>query len=123
VTHAFRRTIPETTIQRAIGLVVMVVAFISAAILVLQFTELGGVPHHENAGAFLELTFEAVSAYNTVGLSLGITPFLTWGGKLIIAILMYVGRIGPLTFAASMMVAARRTRPRIRYSTEDVIIG
>jgi trk system potassium uptake protein TrkH len=123
VTHAFRRTIPETTIQRAIGLVVMVVAFISAAILVLQFTELGGVPHHENAGAFLELTFEAVSAYNTVGLSLGITPFLTWGGKLIISILMYVGRIGPLTFAASMMVSARRARPRLRYSTEDVIIG
>jgi trk system potassium uptake protein TrkH len=123
VTHAFRHTIPEATIQRAIGLVVMVVAFLSAAILVLQITELGGTPHQAIGGSFLELTVEAVSAYNTVGLSMGITPFITWGGKLILAVLMYVGRVGPLTFAASMMVAAQQVRPRIRYSTEDVIIG
>lgn len=123
VTHAFRRTIPETTIQRAIGLVVMVVALVSAAILVLQITELRGTPHQASGGAFLELTVEVVSAFNTVGLSMGITPFITWGGKLILAILMYVGRVGPLTFAASMMVAAQKVRPRIRYSTEDVIIG
>jgi trk system potassium uptake protein TrkH len=123
VTHAFRHTIPEATIQRAVGLVVMVVAFLSAAILVLQVLELGGTPHQASGGAFLEVTVEAVSAYNTVGLSMGITPFLTWGGKLLLAILMYVGRVGPLTFAASMMVAARHARPRIRYSTEDVIIG
>jgi trk system potassium uptake protein TrkH len=123
VTHVFRRTIPEPTIQRAVGLVVMVTAFLSAAILVLQVTELGGIAHQVTGGRFLELTVEAVSAYNTVGLSIGITPLLTWGGKLLLSILMYVGRVGPLTFAASMMVAAQKARPRVRYSTEDVIIG
>lgn len=123
VTHAFRRTIPEATIQRAVGLVVMAVVFLATAILVLQFTEFGGISHQENAGAFLELAIEATSAYSTVGISMGITPLLTWGGKLILVIMMYVGRIGPLTFAATMMVAASRPRPRIRYATEDVIIG
>lgn len=123
VTHVFRRTIPEATIQRAVGLVVMVTAFLSAAILVLQVTELGGIAHQVAGGRFLELMVEAVSAYNTVGLSIGITPLLTWGGKLLLSILMYVGRVGPLTFAASMMVAAQKARPRVRYSTEDVIIG
>lgn len=123
VPHAFRHTIPETTIQRAIGLVVMVVAVLAAAILLLQITELGGVPHQALGGAFLEVTIEAVGAFSTAGLSLGITPLVSWGGKLILAILMYVGRVGPLTFAASMVVAAQRVRPRIRYSTEDVIIG
>jgi trk system potassium uptake protein TrkH len=123
VTHAFRHTIPEVTIQRAIGLVVIVVAFLAAAILALQVIELGGTPHQASGGAFLELTFETASAFSTTGLSMGITPFMSWGGKLILVSLMYLGRVGPLTFAASMMVAARVARPRIRYSTEDVIIG
>jgi trk system potassium uptake protein TrkH len=123
MTHAFRHTIPEVTIQRAIGLMIMVVALISAAILVLQVIEFGGTSHQASGGAFLEVTIEVASAFSTTGISLGLTPLLTWGGKLVLTILMYVGRIGPLTFAASMMVAARRTRPRIRYSTEDVIIG
>lgn len=123
VTHAFRHTIPEVTIQRAVGLVIIAIAFLSAAILVLQVIELGGVPQRDSDGAFLALTFEAVGAFNTAGISLGITPALSSAGKLVLVLLMYVGRVGPLTFAASMLVAARKPRARIRYSTEDVIIG
>lgn len=71
----------------------------------------------------LDLGFEAVSAINTVGLSVGITPELSNAGKVLLSILMYIGRVGPLTIAASMVVAAQRRRVRIRYATEDVIIG
>ena len=46
----------------------------------------------------LKLIFESVSALGTVGLSLDITPFLGTGGKVIIVILMFIGRIGVLTF-------------------------
>lgn len=123
ITHAFRRTIPEVTIQRAIGLVVMAIVFLSTAILVLEVIELRGMSHQASGGAFMEIVVEAVGAFTTAGLSLGLTPLLTWGGKLILALLMYVGRVGPLTLAASMMIAARQARPRIRYSSEDVIIG
>jgi len=123
ITRAFRRTIPEPTIQRAIGLVVLAVVFLSTAILVLEVVELRGVPHQESGDAFMEIVVEAVGAFTTAGISLGITPLLTWGGKLVLAVMMYIGRVGPLTLAASMLIAARQTRARIRYASEDVIIG
>lgn len=47
--------------------------------------------------------FEAASALGTVGISLGITPELSVAGKLIVVVLMYVGRIGVITLAAAMM--------------------
>ncbi len=120
---AFARTIPEATIQRAIGLVVFVVAIIAGALLLLQVTELGGVPITLAEGQFLQLAFETVSAFDTVGLSMGVTPDLSTAGKLIIAFLMFIGRVGPLTLATSMIVAAARTRVRYRFASEDVIIG
>lgn len=123
ITHAFRRTIPEATIQRAIGLVVLAVVFLSTAILVLEVVELRGISHRESGGAFMEIVVEAVGAFTTAGISLGITPLLSWVGKVILVVLMYVGRVGPLTLAASMLIAARQARARIRYSSEDVIIG
>jgi trk system potassium uptake protein TrkH len=123
ITSAFRRTIPEATIQRAIGLVIFVVALLTASLLLLLLTELGSHPYTAVEGRFLGLAFETASAAATVGLSMGITPELSSAGKVIIAILMFVGRVGPLTLAASMIVAAERTRVRIRYATEDVIIG
>lgn len=123
ITQAFRRTIPEATIQRAIGLVVIVVTLLATVALILMVTELGATPHPATGGRFLELAFETVSAFNTVGVSTGITTELSNTGKLLMAGLMYLGRVGPLTFAASMVVAAQRTHVRMRYATEDVIIG
>ncbi|HEX7048939.1 MAG TPA: TrkH family potassium uptake protein [Longimicrobiales bacterium] len=123
VTSAFRRTVPEMTIQRSIGLVVVVVALLGATLLLLQVTELGGVPLPLAEGRFLKIAFEAVSAFGTVGLSIGITPLLSPFGKLVLSALMFLGRVGPLTFAASMIVAARKPHVSFRYAAEDVIIG
>ena len=51
---------------------------------------------------FLALFFEVISASGTVGLSLGLTPSLTVAGKCAIAVLMLIGRIGPLTLALAI---------------------
>ncbi|HEY8470910.1 MAG TPA: potassium transporter TrkG, partial [Longimicrobiales bacterium] len=120
---AFGRTIPESTIQRAIGLVVLAIALTAAAILLLQLTELGGVPYSAAPERFWALTFEAVSAFNIVGLSMGVTPDLSQAGKLLLTVLMFVGRVGPFTLVASMALAAARRTLRLRYATEDVIVG
>ncbi|MGH7445640.1 MAG: potassium transporter TrkG, partial [Longimicrobiales bacterium] len=72
-TGAFRRTIPDATSQRAVGLVVAVMAMLGGAILLLLITEFGARPYSETGSGFMQLTFEAVSAFNTVGLSTGIT--------------------------------------------------
>jgi trk system potassium uptake protein len=121
--EAFRRTIPDGTIERAIGLVVFGVVLMTAGLMTLQLTELGGRPHPETGGAFLDLAFETASAFNTVGLSTGVTPELSTGGRLLISLLMFVGRVGPFTLVASMVVASRKPAPRLRHSTEDVIVG
>jgi trk system potassium uptake protein TrkH len=71
--------------------------------------------------SFLPLLFEVVSAFGTVGLSAGITSMLTSGGKLIIMILMFSGRLGPLTLLAA---ATRRvTTHQIAYPQGNVVLG
>ena len=51
----------------------------------------------ETDQSFLAIFFEVISASGTVGLSLGITPFLSVAGKICVSLLMLSGRIGPLT--------------------------
>jgi trk system potassium uptake protein TrkH len=66
--------------------------------------------------------FEVVSAFGTVGLSMGVTPTLSEAGRWLIIILMFVGRVGLTTFAAA--IAFRRIDARdVRYAYEDVAVG
>lgn len=67
------------------------------------------------------LLFDAVSAFGTVGLSAGIMPLLTAGGKLIIIAFMFIGRVGPLTLA--LFIGMKEQRDLVRYPEEDIIIG
>jgi trk system potassium uptake protein TrkH len=66
--------------------------------------------------------FEAVSAFNTVGLSLGLTPNMSTAGRWVVIVLMFLGRVGPLTIAAAL-VARRPRKSRFRYAYEDVVVG
>ena len=66
--------------------------------------------------------FEAVSAFNTVGLSMGVTAELSPGSRWLTIVLMYLGRVGPLAFAASIALP-HEPRGRFRYAYEDVVVG
>jgi trk system potassium uptake protein TrkH len=87
----FKRTVPESLVVRSIAIIVISLIVVSFFILLMMRIE----PDH----SFLSLFFEVVSAFSTVGLSLGITPYLSPVGKLAIIILMFIGRVGPLTLA------------------------
>jgi trk system potassium uptake protein TrkH len=65
--------------------------------------------------------FEVVSALGTVGLSTGITPQLNEGGKVLIMLLMFIGRLGPLTIAIA--IAQQKPRSAVSYAEEQVMIG
>jgi trk system potassium uptake protein TrkH len=70
---------------------------------------------------FFAVTFEAVSAFGTVGLSMGITPTLEVGGKILIIALMFVGRLGPLwlmDFLQHLPMA-----PPVRHAKEELMVG
>ena len=115
------RTIPEGTVQRGVGLALAAFAVVSLAIFGYTLTETGVLPRTGTHSIFLSHMFEAVSAFNTVGLSRGVTGSLTPAGKGLTILLMYVGRVGPLTFASAL--ALRRRREDMRYAYEDVVIG
>lgn len=70
---------------------------------------------------FLRILFEVISAYGTVGLSTGITPDLSIAGKIVIIIIMYMGRLGPLTIALSLI---QRQQPTMyKYPEEPIKVG
>jgi trk system potassium uptake protein len=69
----------------------------------------------------LELAFETVSAFSTTGLSTGITAALSVPGKLLVTLLMFAGRIGPLTLALAL--SAKAESRGFELPQERVLIG
>lgn len=120
IPSCWSRSVPHEVVQRAVGLFVVAVAVLMLASFALTASE---IEHGVSApGGFLKYLFEAYSAFGTVGLSMGVTPSLTPTGRWIIILLMFIGRVGPLTFAAALVVRRRRT-PQFRYAYEDVVVG
>ena len=110
---AFGREITDEQVRRA-----LVLGMISTAIV---FTVCVALSISDGFFDFLDLFFECVSAFGTVGLSTGITPDLTYWGKLILAVAMFVGRLGPFTIGIAM--AQRTTVDMYRLPHERVTIG
>jgi len=114
VVNMFDRKIPSTIVVRATALMFISILITSSFIFVLMKVE----PDQ----SFLAIFFEVISASGTVGLSLGLTPFLTAAGKLCIAILMFTGRIGPLTLVLAIGSRERYTG-KFDYPDGRIMIG
>jgi len=70
---------------------------------------------------FIPAAYEVASALGTVGLSMGVTPGLSAPGSLLIALFMYMGRVGILSFSVAFMI--RQGAGKLRYPVVDVLIG
>jgi trk system potassium uptake protein TrkH len=116
------RTVPEDTIQRAVGLAVGFVLLLVAFVFALLVTELPQAATDDDRVHLARLAFEAQSALGTVGLSMGVTPQLSPAGKLLIVALMFLGRVGPLAILGAMALRGRQ-RASLRYAHEDVLVG
>ena len=116
----FHRMISNESVGKAIGVVMVSMVVIVIATMILLMTEPGEVPHAQTRGKFLELLFEVVSAFGTVGLSTGVTEGLRIMGKLVLIIVMFVGRLGPLVIA---LAVSRHGAPRYHYAEENIMIG
>lgn len=111
--EAFKRTIPISSIYRALNVAFISLTIIATSIFLLSLTEKGQ--------DFIKIIFEVFSAFSTVGLSLGITPHLSSAGKLIITMTMLIGRVGPLTIA--IIFATKKISGNYRYPEDHIIIG
>ena len=70
-----------------------------------------------------DVLYEVTSAIATVGLTRGLTPYLSLAGKWLIIITMYLGRIGPLTLGSAVVVRARKRPEGTHLAEEDIMIG
>ena len=118
--HLFGRSISEKSIGKAVSVVLISTIVVCIGIMILLMAELGDVSHPQSRGKFLELLFEVVSAFGTVGLSTGITNSLSTTGKTIITCIMFVGRLGPLLVAIAV---SRPITSRYFHAEENIIIG
>lgn len=115
------RTVPEETLQRAAGLAVGSVLLLALFVFALLVTELPASSEADR-NHLVRLVFEAQSALGTVGLSMGVTTELSPAGRLLVVLLMFLGRVGPLAVLGAMALRGQRRAP-MRYAHEDVLVG
>lgn len=110
--EVFRRRMPTGTIRLAVSVLIVGTALVVAStFILLVITDFGTN----------EVLFEAISAFATVGLSMGITEALPTGAKFLLVVLMFSGRLGPMTLAAAL--ALRERRRLIRMPEARPIVG
>jgi trk system potassium uptake protein TrkH len=108
----FRRTIPKSVIYKAITIVVVSAFVVSLGTGLLLITQ---------KDSLLHLLFEATSAFGTVGLSTGVTFNLDGIGKVVVLVMVFIGRIGPLTLAYA--VGRRKKKLKRKYPDARVMVG
>lgn len=111
----------EESVNRALTLLTIASVILGTAIILLSMTEGSYLPHSQTRGHFIEITFEAISAFATVGLSTGVTPDLSHAGKVIIITLMFVGRLGPVWLLTA--INSWQSEPRYRLPEDDLPLG
>lgn len=117
-----KRTIKKETTLRAVSIVLLYLGFLFLITLIMLITESGSAVAENGMFSFENILYEVLGAGSTSGMSLGITPYLSVGGKLLIILTMFFGRIGPLTVGLLFL-----TRPSehetITYPETDIMIG
>lgn len=112
--EAFDRTIPYEVIQRALAVIIISLGVVISVTMLLSLSE---------GGNFMDIFFESTSAFGTVGLSLGATNSLTFFGKLIISITMFIGRLGPVTMVLAFSLRSNKDKGQIKKPEEKVMVG
>lgn len=110
--NIFKRRISWDLVNKSLSIVVAGVFFIFLIFFLLTFTE--------NAD-MSKILFETISAFGTVGLSANFSPELSPFGRVLITIMMFIGRLGPLTMAFALL--NNRKEAKVRYAEEKILIG
>ena len=110
-----RRRISFETVSRSLAILVIALTLVSVVTVILSLVE----PQFK----FIDIIFETVSAFGTVGLSTGLTGDLSTAGKIIISITMFIGRVGPITVATAIAERHTGQKALIRYPEGKIFVG
>ncbi len=113
-TDVFGRQLTEDNIRTAVVVVMTGVLSLFTAIILLSVA---------TPGTIMDISYEAVSALATVGLSRGFTATMTLAGKIIIILAMYLGRIGPMTLASAVTLRSNEANISIERPEKRIIVG
>ena len=120
--NMFKKSVPAETVTRSVSLILVSVGIIAVIVFLILA---GDAAIGTNAAAeerlFLTYLFETVSAFGTVGLSMGVTPHLSTWGKCLIILMMVIGRVGVLTF--SYIILRTGASNGIEHAEENIMIG
>lgn len=111
----FKKRISADTVNRALTLVFFPLILVLIGSVAVNVAE----PHV----TFMDAMFECTSAFATVGLSMSVTPILSLFSKIIIILLMYLGRVGMITVSYALLTDRRKRRNTLRYPEGDILIG
>ncbi|UZD21571.1 ATPase [Algoriphagus halophytocola] len=110
--NVFRRQISTLTLKKAFAVIFLSILVIGAGIFSIMVMD----PNQE----LINVSFEVISAFSTVGLSLGITSTLSTGSKLVLMLIMFMGRVGTLTVLVA--VVRKIGEQKFKYPEETVFI-
>lgn len=108
----FRREIHHEDIVKSLVVLLLAIIIVGSSVVILSATE---------SFSLIQIIFEVCSAFGTTGLSMGITPDLSTIGKSVIICLMFIGRVGLLTFL--FILESKEKPPNYHYPVERIIIG
>ncbi len=111
--EVFRREIADISIRRAFAIISLSLMVLGMAIFLISF--------FDNDKDLMPIAFECFSAYSTVGLSLGITAGLSTSSKIIIILVMFIGRVSMLTIMIALV--KRVSHQGYHYPGEEILIN
>jgi len=110
--ECYGRNVPRDVITRCVAIIAISFSVITVCIIVLMMSE---------SASFLKVFFEVISAFNTVGLSLGLTATLSVFGKFLICMMMFMGRIGTLSLI--FILSGEERAPTYQYPVGRFMVG
>ncbi|WP_255493902.1 TrkH family potassium uptake protein [Cetobacterium sp. 8H] len=111
--NVFNRRISWDILNRALAILVISIIYVSIITMLVMTIE-DGI-------GFEKVAFEVISAFGTVGLSLGVTANLSPLSQILIIITMFIGRLGPMTFALAL--GKKKIKQSLRYPKENILVG
>lgn len=115
-----KKQITTAQLKKSVAIITTAVLVIVGSVMVISIAE--GVSGNKYAG-FEEILFESISAFSTVGLTMGITPTLSVVSKLMLCLVMLIGRTGPITMGFALVKKVNKTQVNIKYPNSDIMVG
>lgn len=111
--EVYHKKLSQSTVYRAVAVFLFGISIVIMGVMVLSIAEVGA--------SFEVILYEVLSAFGTVGLTQGITPSLTAVSKVTLTLIMYMGRVGPLT--VMLALAGKQNKANVKYPEGKLLIG